>query len=149
MKKDVEVKNISQYCNMIGAEVLHPLVGVIDFSKLPPIRFANWKVVNIPHCDTEEGYTITKKELLFLLLRDKWQVRKKMALIIKWKAMLWCFIRIYCVIPHWHKLWNAIPIFHTTLMKHYIWLKPKKAFLWNVWNEYETSYCTSMNTVRL
>lgn len=41
MEKDIEVKNISQYCNMIGAEVLHPKVGVIDFSKLPPIRFVN------------------------------------------------------------------------------------------------------------
>ena len=41
MENDIEVKNISQYCNMIGAEVLHPLVGVIDFSKLPPIRFVN------------------------------------------------------------------------------------------------------------
>jgi len=40
MSKIVEVNGIQQYCDMIGVKTLHPLVGVVDFSKLPPIRYA-------------------------------------------------------------------------------------------------------------
>ena len=42
----MEIKSISQYCSMIGAEVLHPLVGVVDFSQLPPIRYTNLRRVS-------------------------------------------------------------------------------------------------------
>ena len=36
---DIKIVNhIQEYDNMIGAETLHPLVNVVDFSKLPPIR---------------------------------------------------------------------------------------------------------------
>ena len=39
--KITEIKNIRQYCDMIGAETLHPLVNVVDFAALPPIRYIN------------------------------------------------------------------------------------------------------------
>ena len=39
--KIAEIKNIRQYCDMIGAETLHPLVNVVDFAALPPIRYIN------------------------------------------------------------------------------------------------------------
>lgn len=35
------MNSIREYDDMIGAETLHPLVNVVDFSKLPPIRFVN------------------------------------------------------------------------------------------------------------
>ena len=35
----IQVNDISGYNKMVGAETLHPLVGVVDFSKLPPILF--------------------------------------------------------------------------------------------------------------
>lgn len=37
------VKHISEYDDMVGAETLHPLVNVVDFSRLPPIRNINFK----------------------------------------------------------------------------------------------------------
>ena len=39
MKEEVrKVDNISEYDAMVGAETLHPLVNVVDFSRMPPIR---------------------------------------------------------------------------------------------------------------
>ncbi len=35
----VERFDISKYCEMVGAEVRHPLVGVVDLGKLPPVLF--------------------------------------------------------------------------------------------------------------
>lgn len=35
----IKVSDIRSYNEMVGAETLHPLVGVVDFSKLPPILF--------------------------------------------------------------------------------------------------------------
>lgn len=35
----IKISEISGYNKMIGAETKHPLVGVVDFSKLPPILF--------------------------------------------------------------------------------------------------------------
>ncbi len=35
----VKVSDIPGYNKMVGAETLHPLVGVVDFGKLPPILF--------------------------------------------------------------------------------------------------------------
>jgi len=39
MSEIVEVNHIQQYCDMIGATTQHPLIGVVDFSKLSPIRY--------------------------------------------------------------------------------------------------------------
>lgn len=39
MNKTVEVNDIQQYCDMIGAQTQHPLIGVVDFSTLSPIRY--------------------------------------------------------------------------------------------------------------
>lgn len=36
---NIKICDISSYNEMVGAETLHPLVGVIDFGKLPPILF--------------------------------------------------------------------------------------------------------------
>lgn len=36
-----KVNQIADYCNMIGSTPLHPLIHVVDFSTLPPIRFSN------------------------------------------------------------------------------------------------------------
>ncbi len=35
----VERFDISRYCEMVGAKVQHPLVGVVDLGKLPPVLF--------------------------------------------------------------------------------------------------------------
>ena len=37
--EQIKVSDIRGYNEMVGAETLHPLVGVVDFSKLPPILF--------------------------------------------------------------------------------------------------------------
>ena len=34
----IAVNNICEYDEMVGAETLHPLVNVVDFSRLPPMR---------------------------------------------------------------------------------------------------------------
>lgn len=38
MEKIITVDNIADYDRMIGAETLHPLVNVVDFSRLPSLR---------------------------------------------------------------------------------------------------------------
>lgn len=38
MSKILKVKNVADYCNWIGAESVHPLVSVIEYSKLGPFR---------------------------------------------------------------------------------------------------------------
>ncbi|MGH2642854.1 MAG: helix-turn-helix domain-containing protein [Chitinophagaceae bacterium] len=38
MKKIMKLENVSDYNNLTGAETLHPLVSVIDFSKSKPVR---------------------------------------------------------------------------------------------------------------
>ena len=38
-----QVDNISEYGEMVGAETLHPLVNVVDFSRLPPVRNVGFK----------------------------------------------------------------------------------------------------------
>lgn len=44
--EDVKIVNhIQEYDDMIGAETLHPLVNVVNFSKLPPIR--NYKMYRL------------------------------------------------------------------------------------------------------
>lgn len=44
MKEDIrKVQHISEYDDMVGAETLHPLVNVVDFSRLPPIRNISFK----------------------------------------------------------------------------------------------------------
>lgn len=40
-----KVNQITDYCRMIGAAPLHPLIHVVDFSLLPPIRFSNLRRV--------------------------------------------------------------------------------------------------------
>ena len=37
------VNNICEYDDMVGAETLHPLVNVVDFSRLPPVRNIGFK----------------------------------------------------------------------------------------------------------
>lgn len=37
----LKINTIADYDALIGAETLHPLVNVVDFSSLPPIRFIN------------------------------------------------------------------------------------------------------------
>lgn len=41
MEETVDVKTICQYCEMIGAEPLHPLVTVVNYEELGPIRYYN------------------------------------------------------------------------------------------------------------
>lgn len=38
MSKILKVKNVSDYCNWIGAESVHPLLCVIEYSELAPFR---------------------------------------------------------------------------------------------------------------
>ena len=37
--EQVKISDIRSYNEMVGAETLHPLVGMVDFNKLPPILF--------------------------------------------------------------------------------------------------------------
>ncbi len=41
MNKIVEINQVADYNKYVGADTLHPLVSVIDFSKLPPIRYVD------------------------------------------------------------------------------------------------------------
>lgn len=41
MDEVLKIDTIAGYDALIGAETLHPLVNVVDFSSLPPIRFIN------------------------------------------------------------------------------------------------------------
>lgn len=41
MSKIIQIDSVTEYNNMLGQETLHPLVSIIDFSKLDPSRFAN------------------------------------------------------------------------------------------------------------
>ena len=44
MEEDIRiVQHISEYDDMVGAETLHPLVNVVDFSRLPPVRNISFK----------------------------------------------------------------------------------------------------------
>ena len=44
MEEDIRiVQHISEYDDMVGAETLHPLVNVVDFARLPPIRNIGFK----------------------------------------------------------------------------------------------------------
>lgn len=43
---DEEIRNVDdirEYGDMVGAETLHPLVNVVDFSRLPPVRNVGFK----------------------------------------------------------------------------------------------------------
>ncbi len=37
------IKHICEYDAMVGAETLHPLVNIVDFSRLPPMRNIGFK----------------------------------------------------------------------------------------------------------
>ena len=37
--EQMKISDIRSYNEMVGAETLHPLVGMVDFNKLPPILF--------------------------------------------------------------------------------------------------------------
>lgn len=57
-----KVNQIADYCKMIGSTPLHPLIHVVDFSTLPPIRFSNLRRVF-------GYYAIYLKEVKFTDLR--------------------------------------------------------------------------------
>lgn len=40
MSETIKVNDIQHYCDMIGTQTQHPLIGVVNFSELPPIRYA-------------------------------------------------------------------------------------------------------------
>lgn len=40
-----KINQIADYCEMIGTAPLHPLIHVVDFNRLPPIRFSNLRRV--------------------------------------------------------------------------------------------------------
>ena len=57
-----KINQIADYCEMIGTAPLHPLIHVVDFSKLPPIHFSNLRRVF-------GYYAIYLKEVKFTDLR--------------------------------------------------------------------------------
>lgn len=57
-----KANQIADYCEMIGSTPLHPLIHVVDFSRLPPIRFSNLRRVL-------GYYAIYLKEVKFTDLR--------------------------------------------------------------------------------
>lgn len=57
-----KINQIADYCEMIGTAPLHPLIHVVDFSRLPPIRFSNLRRVF-------GYYAIYLKEVKFTDLR--------------------------------------------------------------------------------
>lgn len=82
MEETVEMNQIRQYDEYVGAVNRHPLVSVIDFSRLPPIRFVRIRklygfyAVYLRDAKFSElkygrGYTIIRKAPLFswLLVR--------------------------------------------------------------------------------
>ncbi len=44
MSDIVRINSVTEYNNMLGQETLHPLVGIIDFSKLQPFEFKKTQI---------------------------------------------------------------------------------------------------------
>lgn len=84
--KKIERVNIDAYNKYMGVETLHPLVSIIDFSKLSPIHsfLFNIGFYAVFLKETKNGtltydgsITTIRKEALSVFLRDRLSVRKQ------------------------------------------------------------------------
>ncbi len=44
MSKILKINTVTEYNNMVGQETLHPLISVIDFSKVKPFCFTKTQI---------------------------------------------------------------------------------------------------------